>query len=372
MIGFRLLKVTLSCFAVGVVASSCRQVSQNSSVKFAHASPNKMLGSPNGRLEIMRSGIKNNLGDTLNVCIQTYGKNNFSAESLILETKLAHAMWLNAAGYGSEDFRKLSFTASAKCSTTDTKWASTIVLADVQKEESGDDYSRLFSVSSMSCKQVEGNSYGCQSDKGITLGWGGAGRIGYSYFESAPNKWTSLSATSPSTVTLSPFVDWQSLTSGIDALEKTTGATKSSLKAQYEDLLAPNNQSFERLISFGDTLAQANVVLSGDSAFYEIMNASAASGEAFSGRVYRPKMGAFHTLLHEIGHTFGIKHADNPDADSITGQSGTTTFDQARNQYVTKTATMAYADQYTYLTEDDRMGMKAAAEAVRSEIASHR
>lgn len=82
-------------------------------------------------------------------------------------------------------------------------------------------------------------------------------------------------------------------------------------------------------------------------------------------------MAAFHTLLHEVGHTFGMMHADSPNFDAVTGESSTTSWDQGREKYTTTFATMAYADQFGYLTDDDGTGIKAAARAVRQEVAKH-
>ena len=62
-------------------------------------------------------------------------------------------------------------------------------------------------------------------------------------------------------------------------------------------------------------------------------------------------------LLHEIGHVFGLTHADNPSSRDVTGPSDSTRFENGR--HITREATMAYADNYLYLTDDDQNGAKA-------------
>jgi hypothetical protein len=55
----------------------------------------------------------------------------------------------------------------------------------------------------------------------------------------------------------------------------------------------------------------------------------------------------------------------------VTGSSATTTCD-SEGVCKTKESAMAYGKLFTYLTEDDQAGIKAAADTVRKNISSHK
>ena len=246
-----------------------------------------------------------------------------------------------------------------------------VVLADPAKEVSGDHFDTLFAPAKISC-QASAQSFGCRSDGGITLGWGSSASLSHSYFASNPDKWMSISRFAQGSATLSQYVDWMPLSSGLDSNQHLDSKVRDHLKAEYVKLLAMHSPTFDDFSGFASELEAAKAVTGDDSEFQKVFQQLARTGSAVTGVGYRPKYAAFHVLLHEIGHTFGMMHADNPNADSVTGQSSTTSLDPVSHQFKTPISTMAYADQYVYLTEDDRLGISSGAKATSAEVLRHK
>ena len=357
--------------ATVVAHSSCGQLSPlKSHLEFAHSPADRLLGTPIGHLEIIRAGISHNFGDRLKICVESE-KKTISNASLLLETKLAYVMWLKAAGYGAADFSKFDFFLASKCQRDDLSNMASIVLANSANEVIGDDFNTLFAPAAMSC-QVQPGSISCGTTNGMTLGWGAAASLSHSYLVSNPTQWSNVSRHAVGFATLSQFVDWTALPAGIDANPLLAGSAGTELKTKYSHLLALENQSFEQLVAFAESLKLAKAVSGEDPVFQKLFHASAQAGDEISDVKFRPQYAAFHVLFHEIGHTFGMMHADNPNADSITGSSATTTLNPQTHQFSTLISSMAYADQYVYLTDDDVLGISSAAEAARAEALLHR
>jgi len=360
------LLLTLGLSAMGL-ATGCRQRDSMADLRYAHAPAALMAGSPVGHLEIMKSGIAHQLGDRLRVCLQSSGDRATDTYRL-LETRLAHVAWLSAAGYGPADYSRMIFELKDRCSTTDSSAMTVLIFGDKTREKPGDEFDQKFSPAKMSCT-ASADSISCRSDGGITLGWGGPAILRSFYRSDAPQKWTKVERTAPGTVILSPHVAWKPLTAG---LQRSNDQDIQEISQMYKNLLPQSTPRFEDLKSLADALSKSNAKGSEDQEFQRIMQqfAQNRSGD-ITGYEYRPSLASYHTLLHEVGHTFGMSHADNPDADVITGPSATTSCD-ASGRCTTKESAMAYGDAFNFLTDDDVTGIQAAAKAVQSEISSHR
>jgi hypothetical protein len=355
------------------LASGCSQQDHRSSLRYAHLPANRMAGTPLGQLEIIKNGIAHQFGDRLKVCLQSSGDRTADA-SRLLETRLAHVAWLASAGYGSTDYNRLSFEIRDQCSTSDASAMTVVIFGDKAKEKPGDQFDKLFSPARMSCTS-SAESISCRSDGGITLGWGGPATLRSFYRTDAPQTWTKVERTAPATVILSPHVAWKPLTDGLQTASGSGSQEQQSIVRLYQTLQAQSSPGFEDLKSLAESLATANAKGAEDQEFQRIMQQFAqnrgAAGPDLSGYEYRPVVSSYHTLLHEVGHTFGMSHADNPDADVITGPSATTTCD-ASGRCTTKESAMAYGDAFNFLTADDLAGIQAAAKAVQNDISSHR
>ncbi len=362
--------VVAPCLLLSLVSCQTRSSPPTSEIRFAHAAPISLLSTPIGRLKLQSSRIQHEFGRGVSVCIRKYGFNLYSDQSLLLETKLAYVKWIKAMGLGKNEYASFSFAISDNC---EANGSSLVILEHPKLEPSvslrGED---RFNEPKISCRPVDAGRYSCSSNGSIVLGWGTSGSIEYSHLVDNPQKWISVRPTHPSVVKLSPFVDWQSLDVGLKTSPNLSDVQKEEFVQTYNALLSAQPEpSFDQLQQFASKLSAAKVILGRDQTFREIMNRGMAERTVIENQGYRLRQAAFRTLLHEVGHTFGLNHADNPSQADITGPSSTTTFDEERKQYVTKEATMAYGDAYGYLTEDDQRGAEAILQAIKSEITSH-
>jgi hypothetical protein len=173
-----------------------------------------------------------------------------------------------------------------------------------------------------------------------------------------------------SATTLSPYIDWLPLTQDIES-SKLTPAQKAQLTAAYETLKADQAPTMAKLAGFLAQLEAAQLVGAEDPVFDGLAHQFYDAHTAALNTAYRGKYAAFATILHEVGHQFGMDHAHHPGQDSITGKTSQTNVNDA-GQNVTDVATMAYGLRYDYLTEDDKAGIQSDAKTVREFMASHR
>jgi hypothetical protein len=204
----------------------------------------------------------------------------------------------------------------------------------------------------------------------VTLGWGGPGGLTSWYLNSHPNQWTKIELARASRTTLSPYIDWLPLTEDI----KRSGlaeAQKAQLTAAYVALKADQAPSLAALQGFLAALETAQLVGAEDPTFGALAKQFYAADTSSMSKTYRGQYAAFATVLHEVGHQFGMDHAHHPGEDSITGKTSQTNVNEA-GQNVTDVATMAYGLRYDYLTEDDKAGIKSDAASVRLFMTSHK
>ncbi len=118
-------------------------------------------------------------------------------------------------------------------------------------------------------------------------------------------------------------------------------------------------------------LEAAQLVGAEDPMFGSLAKQFYSSNTGAMTKSYRGEYAAFATILHEVGHQFGMDHAHHPGQDSITGTSSKTQVNE-QNQNVTDIATMAYGLRYDFLTEDDKAGIQSDAANVRQFMTTHK
>ena len=360
--------MSLGFLVLGFTAA-CGNIHADAKLRYAHASAGRLTGTPIGHLELIKSGISQNFSNGLAVCLQSSGDPATDSYRLF-ETKLAHAAWLSDAGYNSDAFAKLSFELKDQCSTSDANYMTVVIYGEKSREKSGDNFDKLFSAARMSCT-VSADSMSCNSDGGISLGWGGPASIRSFYRADAPQKWTSMERLTPGIVILSPHVSWKPLTHELQSASGASSDEQNNLLEKYNSLVAQKKPRFEDLKSLAESLRSANAKGSQDQEFQRLMMQFAQNRQGVTAYEFKPVISSYHTLLHEIGHTFGMTHADNPGADDITGSSAKTTCDQS-NRCTTSEASMAYGEFFNFLTVDDQAGIQSVGKLIQSDIASHR
>lgn len=356
------MKIAFSFYTliISYVLMSCgtSEAAKNSSTKWAHTSSKTAMAILNSRIQYLDLKFKTDFSN-IAVCIQ--GSQSFNNSSLLLETKLAYAAWLDASGQASESsWDQLDFELRPACNLKDKSYSSVVVVSEEAKITPDQEIEKTFAKNKVTCKRV-GLSASCNTGS-MTMGLGGSGSIGYQYFK--PEVWESLSNRAPATVLLSPYVQWVSLET---ELKKTP-----ALAALYSDLKNhADTVSFDELKAFHKELETRQLKVLDDGRLDGIVKTFLDSNEKSLVQNYVPVMPAFHVLLHEVGHQFGMDHADNPGLQSETGESLGAS-QKPGGQWSTALATMSYADEYLYLTPDDKAGIRDLATKSSELVRSHR
>jgi hypothetical protein len=335
-------------------------------LQWAHYPPDSAFSGPIGRLEALKLGFKTDY-EKVRVCVET-GKKTIADADVMLESRLAYAAWLDAAGYTDQDWQRFEFVGATKCKKSDNTFSAFVVLATLDNLTAEDEILEDFSAPVLKCK-AEGGRKSCQGS-GMTLGWGGPGSMSYWYL-GRRDKWTKLSSSAPSSTWLSPYVDWISLGQDLkrqpdDAL---AAAVKDDLSTRYAALSAAPGTSFEDLALYARDLASAKLTATADPVFPKLCRDFYASTARSVELPYQTERAAFNTLLHEVGHQLGMDHAHHPDTDSVTGETAGAKKNEA-GQWVSDDASMAYGLPFQYLTADDAAGVKDDAAQIRAFLAA--
>lgn len=345
--------------AIGLLGCGSTETQNHSSSKWAHTSSQSAMSIINSRIQYLQLKFKTDYSK-VSVCVQ--GSESYGSDSLLLETKLAYAAWLDASGQGSRDaWDLLDFTLKPSCRMNDAAYSSVVVISEETNMTPDQEIDKTFKKSKVSCKRV-GMSASCSTGS-MTMGLGGPGGISYRYFK--PEIWDSLSNRSPATVLLSPFVQWTSLEGELRSYAPNLVALYADLKARADDV------SYEELLTLNKGIEAKKMFIRDDDRLGGLVQTFLDSKLASSSEPYSPTIPGYHVLLHEVGHQFGMDHADNPSSQSETGASVGAT-QSPSGQWETELSTMAYADEYLYLTPDDKAGIKNLASKNALVIKAHR
>lgn len=307
-----------------------------------------LMGSVLARLVAAQKGIAVSPNDFA-VCIANHTE--FADPKLVLESKLAVAAWLDAGGFEVDTWNSIRFVSQPSCDRQDARWSAVVTLG-------GDEYGEVFEAIELVCSA--GNEVPCWvRPRGYVVGLGAPGF----FQEPWDGGWDALEFMRPSFTILSPHIAWTSLDETVVALSMNS-SDREALLVSYADLLHSSSPSFDSLVAFHRTHLQETALFSPDDLDEErIIREFRESGETLLQRPYKPRSALFHTLVHELGHQFGLDHPDNPGSDSIVGESADT---ELRQAWYTDLAVMAYGDNYLSIRPDDKAGVMAARKQVES------
>jgi len=144
--------------------------------------------------------------------------------------------------------------------------------------------------------------------------------------------------------------------------------TLSLMAQKYLALLG--DPKYENLLDFKNLLESESALGLGDTTLDALVKQFASSPQTSLNQAYTPTLVGFHVLLHEIGHQFGMAHADSPDSMTITGTTSPHSKQNPSGQWVEQESTMAYGKPYLYLTPDDKGGIHYLSEPLKKAINS--
>lgn len=344
--------------ALAFLSQSCGPMGSGSEPSFAHYSGKSLMGTPLALLGYRERSLLQ--GGSTRICIENLSKSISPAEAR-LEVQLAFATWMRAAESGAAVWDQLTFESSSNCARDGSNLA-VIVLPDANGSNLDErEREKNFEQPAYSCT-LSGASVSCKTNT-MTLGWGGPAAVRYA--QSSDGKILRVEVSRAAQAIMSPYVDWQPLSRALAAEAPAADGDQPDWRQTLARLNSASKPKLSELDDFVYSLGNANKTARPDTVFKKAMDDFAKSGQSAVTNVrYRPSLPLFSTLLHEIGHVFGLDHADNPAADSVTGFANGQKVGQGQ-QARTDLSVMAYAIPYLYLTADDRAGARSVAQSTK-------
>ena len=345
--------------------SSCYNETSEQPSSLNYARMQKLDGS---LLNVLNKFENKTISETPLICVTVAEGQSIQRDSLIMETKMAIYSWLKAS---SEDYINLikQVEFSGDClgegqNLDGKKKILDVVIPSPSQTETDSRYSRSFNKPQVQCQYNWGAS--CQMN-GVVLAyasmipfsvysWGGQTQV---FINEAP-------------VAFNGHIMWTDLKEELSERTASLGEDDISLLELYENALIIQNKaesSNEDIEEFWDTISILESELEKQGAISQTKQGlntfvdRAISEKQNINETFTPTYSIYSTLLHEIGHSFGLHHADNPSGQVITGDGDG---DSVTDVKTTRESVMAYAERYLYLTEDDKNGIRSIDRQVKN------
>ena len=256
------------------------------------------------------------------------------------------------------------FQVSADCVDTSEKYNSIIVFPGPESKNSIDiGESKIeFSRSKLFCRKIVSKSIKGQTNTSVqcssqyTAGKGGRAHIVISK-NGLTDKWVSVKIKSPAFLSTSPYLKWKSIPEiAIKGDDKKI--IFAEVRKEYERLLKIKNRNLNDFKDLKGILTKRKSIAELPSFELDLIQDFKKSEEKEIEFEFTPYAPLFSTLLHEVGHQFGLLYADQTEEGALNGQSISAVLNE-QNKWVSKTAVMAYGEPYLYLEEDDILGIQS-------------
>jgi hypothetical protein len=275
-----------------------------------------------------------------------------------------------AKKYGEKDWQLLRFFQQDHCTNLDGKVASGVQIGNF----SPPNLDIKFEVPEIQCDKIAMPEDLCRH-KGGPRGKGDVGIIAHDPTDKDFNRWAKVFSRTAAYSSLNPFIEWQSIGTWLAESKDLPEPDKVRFVASYRALASrAADVSYDDLVAFNELLAITPGAFQ-DGRIYakqcvnDFRNGTEAKKTYSQGNPYP----AFSVLIHEVGHQFGMDHADNPAPDSLTGsiQIGQDMNGNPIAKFTTKDSVMATGRRPMYLTADDQRGIQVLAERVASLVMDH-
>jgi hypothetical protein len=277
------------------------------------------------------------------VCVENNDQDFISRKALLTESMIALFHWLEVGEHPRRDriFDSIDFNSS--CLTDkDFKLAGykrrlKIIIPDKSQLIQNSKFDSYFVKPKARCR-VKKNLARCKISAFV---FGFAEQFGKKVF---------LDSGKPAyeaRIVMNPFVDWLTLGTELNSLGDR------DLAKEYKEL-SYDRTSYSDLAIFIDRMQHQQHI------GREEQPSIATLQKVKKLRQYlrvpdNPRLSLYPILLHEMGHVFGLGHADNPGNSYVTGDAHGN--ESIRNVYKTKYSVMSYYKKYIHLTSDDKAGI---------------
>lgn len=345
---------------------ACSPVSSESShVDFQHLAPRKLVGTPLGNLILHKRGSGSGGNRELAFCTEL--TSTMSKEELLIESRLAFAAWAAHSEQLKASFRNWKFYVSENCAQYHPNTYGLVIFAPKNHER--------LKPAKIRCEKQQYNMTRCS---GTFL----AGTGGIANFSFIPQKSgagyvdNSVQLKSPATITFNGNVKWRSLHEVLLGSHSLRDEYKAKIINDYK-MLAYESASIEQYIEFLSILENHGITPPKDPGFAAEQDKFQQSNLPAINKSYTAEKAFFRTMLHEMGHVFGVGHPDEPlQPGNVHGCPTTVNQDQdytfhkghsehdlhsgtCSSDWTTKHSAMA-KNHILWLTDDDIAGAKSS------------
>lgn len=359
------MKILITSFLIWI-SISCQAKKDDllSESKYAYRAPSKNVGNL-FNLYLFTRSENLNFQKTLPVCIERTGNEPFD-RSLYVEVQIAYFKWFSrVSNFSEEAWKVFDFYLADACDFNSAEFASKILIIKepyVASVEDGADFKKAEAI----CEKIE--LFSCKSHS-APVGLGSGAALMYNFYPSMPDIWTKIAITAPAKVHLSPFVNWVPLNTAItNFIPNLKAARKEGFEKEadvlgflqmYNSATESHSLSFETISKLSDALDGLGLIYNlADPELKRILTDFKSRREKNFKKEFKLTIPTLSILLHEVGHQFGMSHADAPGPDDVTGQSEQAHLNKA-GQWICKESRMSYGENFLYLTQDDLMGAES-------------
>ena len=154
-------------------------------------------------------------------------------------------------------------------------------------------------------------------------------------------------------------MEWHSPKENFKRNKELSSSDRDELLSAYDSL--SRNSQFMEFLEFSEMLGDKEMTSLDDDKFSKLFKDFQKSEKKSLNKAFRSEQALYHMLLHELGHNLGMRHSHQqaPDRSIAVETAGLRINKDGRDEFV---STMAYSDDYLYLTKDDSSVFKACEE----------
>lgn len=284
----------------------------------------------------LNSNLKNNEENL--VCLNIDSGKGVDYDTFVFEFKLSMVHWLGDVYPNLENIIN-SIQFSQRCSVADLN--NSVLEVKIPDAEHMTNEESIFFVEPKAKCQIKKNKPNCRLSN-IVFALAERGKdLGYVRGRKVVKR---------ARILFNPYIKWQGLG------EEFNLQLKPILKNGYNNIIKSREFNIASTRAYTGRLNQDKVIALDARASKQTLEKAKKHGRYIKLDT-RPVSALYPTLLHELGHVFGLDHSDARVTGSVTGDKhGEESHSHAHRTYNTA---MASDSRYLYLTEDDKAGIKS-------------
>ena len=161
-------------------------------------------------------------------------------------------------------------------------------------------------------------------------------------------------------------MNWEDIPTNLKRTDQISTDLIEVITYEYNFLLSQPNPSLQDLTQFISLLSKYGLKSEADFGEMNPIDDFIDSGleeKVYPGKVF---LSAYNTILHEMGHQFGMAHSDQRQGADLTG-FGDTLINQGHSDFphIVEESAMSLSSTYLHLTQDDIDGVRMVQKLVK-------